>query len=205
MDNIDTLDTNNIDDNPDYVVKMVDKHKDNLINKYNYYYINNNNIVVDFNRLDNNICICNPKNTPLDKLILFYCYLYQNCELCFRNIHCIGMCKEKSYKEIQKMIKENPKNILFNKNHIGFYPLTFVKVLHHILIRDYEYDESNKYNRFNKENQMYLAKIKTHIIDQYVKKDAFEYIKKSSIIGIGNNTKLFQLPYELWEHIFTFI
>ena len=107
--------------------------------------------------------------------------------------------------KIQKMIKENYKNILFNKNHIGFYPLTFVKVLHHILIRDYEYDELNKYNRFNKENQMYLAKIKTHIIDQYIKKDAFEYIKKSSIIGIGNNTKLFQLPYELWEHIFTFI
>ena len=52
---------------------------------------------------------------------------------------------------------------------------------------------------------MYLSKIKTHIVEQYKKREIFEYITKSNIIGIGNNTKLFQLPYELWEHIFTFI
>ena len=50
---------------------------------------------------------------------------------------------------------------------------------------------------------MYLAKIQNDIIVHMRKKKVFRYIKNSN--HIGNDTSLFQLPYEIWEHIFTFI
>jgi len=157
---------------------------------------------------ENDICICNSNNTQLDKLILLYSYLNHNCPLCYPNLSYIEMCKEKTYKEIQKIIKENPKNILFNRNYKNFTPLMLIKVLQYVLVRDYDYlfiSQIHKYKKINKENQMYLAKIQNYIIVHIRKKKAFEYIKKSNIIGIGNNTTLFQLPYEIWVHIFTFI
>ena len=104
------------------------------------------------------------------------------------------------------MIKENPNTILFNRNYKTFTPLILVEVLQYGLVRDYEYlfiSQIHKYKKMNKENQMYLAKIKKYIIIHMRKKDAFEYIKQSRLIG--NNTILFKLPYEIWEHIFTFI
>jgi hypothetical protein len=155
---------------------------------------------------ENDICICNSNNTKLDKLILLYSYLNHNCPLCYPNLSYIDMCKEKTYKEIQNMIKENPKNILYNINYRNLIPLSFVELLQYVLTRDYDYLyilNINKYKKRNKENQMYLAKIKNYIIVHMRKKKAFRYIKKSN--HIGNNAKLLQLPYEIWEHIFTFI
>ena len=173
----------------------------------NLYNINNiDNVDELLINYENDICICNPKNTQLDKLILLYCYLNQNCQRCYPNITYISMCKEQTYKEIQKMIKDNPKNILYNINYRSLIPLAFVELLQYILTRDYDYlfiSQIHKYKKINKENQMYLAKIQNYIIVHMHKKKAFRYIKKSN--HIGNDTSLFQLPYEIWEHIFTFI
>ena len=189
-------------DNMDNMENM--ENMDNVDNLDNAYNIDNiDKVLINYN---NDICICNSKNTPLDKLILLYCYLKHNCPLCYPNISYINMCKEKTYKEIQKIIKENSKNILFTRNYKYFTPLMFVKLLQHVLIRDYEYlfiSNINKYKKRNKENQMYLAKIQNDIIVHMRKKKAFRYIKNSN--HIGNDTSLFQLPYEIWEHIFTFI
>ena len=99
---------------------------DNVDNVDNAYNIDNvDELLINY---QNDICICNPKNTPLDKLILLYCYLKHNCPLCYPNISYINMCKEKTYKEIQNMIKENPKNILYNINYRNLIPLSFVEL-----------------------------------------------------------------------------
>ena len=165
------------------------------------------------------LCRCNKKNTKLDELLLFFCYLFHTCSICYIHydnsdvedyeyeygyIDTFYIYKEQEYKEIQKIIKKNHNNIVFTKNVIGVYPLNFVILLQDILDKYYKEEYTKqKDKKLIEESQLYLEQIKEHIIAQYVKRDAFEYITQSSLIG--NQFAKKQLPYDLWEHIFTFI
>ena len=113
------------------------------------------------------------------------------------------MSKEENYEKTQKMIKEKTK-LIFTKNYLGFYAIDFISVLEHILDRNYKYSYTqNKDKLLIIENLFYLQKIKIDIEYQYDKQEAFEYIINSK--HLGNNTRLMQLPMEMWEYIFTFI
>lgn len=195
---------------------------DNNLYDYEYIdnsYVNDNNELINIDCAD--ICICKSKNTKLDEMILFFCYLYRYCNNCaisyydddieryeYTYGYIVNFCKYKDdeYKKIKKIIKEKP-DFLFNKNYIGFYPLKFINVLQDILEKRYDYKTTEeKDKKLIRENLFYLDKIKEDIKEQGIKKDAFEYITKTTnLIGNNNNASILQLPYELWEHIFSFI
>jgi hypothetical protein len=178
------------------------------------------------NRYDNNntdnsidkICYCNSKNTKLDNLILSFSYLLTDCNKCFIDYGDYSDCEfeyefdgnnEGTYKEFKKLIKQNPE-LVFTKNKFGLYPLELVELLFKTYIDTYNsYDNIHGFANIS---LIYLRKIKNDLLYEYVKYElskrvAFRYIKNSNHIGIGNgnNDKLLQLPYEIWEHIFTFI
>jgi len=199
-----------------YQEALYDIHNDN--DNYSNFYINNNNILID---LDIGVCMCNPKNTELDTLILFFCYLYTDCKIypahsdndidndiddydCnYAYIDDFHISKDINYEKIQKIIKEKTE-FIFMKNYLGFYPLDFIITLEHILDRNYKYTHTkNKDKLLIIENLYYLQKIKIDIDYQYDKLEAFEYIINSN--HIGNDTTQLQLPIEMWEYIFTFI
>ena len=188
---------------------------------YNYIYIDNSYLNDDNKiiNIDDNVCRCNKKNTKLDEMILFFCYLYTDCHNCaisyedddieryeytYGYIVDFRMYKNDTYEKIKKCIKDNP-DLIFKKNYIGFYPLKFINVLQDILEKRYDYKTTiEKDKKLIIENISYLDKIKENIKEQGIKKEAFEYITKTTTL-IGNQFGHQTLPYELWEYIFTFI
>ena len=109
---------------------MIKELYDNDNDTHGNFYMNNDNIIIN---LDDDVCICNLKNTDLDKLILFYCYLYTDCktypydlenndyydyEYNYGYIDNFHISKDINYKKIQKMIKEKTK-LIFTKNYLG--------------------------------------------------------------------------------------
>ena len=162
------------------------------------------------------ICYCNSKNTKLDELILCFSYLLTDCKKCFIDYGDYSDCEfeyefdgnnEGTYKEFKKLIKQNPE-IVFIKNNFGLYPLELVELLFKTYIDTY--NSYDNIHGFAKISLIYLRKIKNDLLYEYVKYEltktvAFRYIKNLKYIGNGNNGKLLQLPYEIWEHIFTFI
>jgi hypothetical protein len=172
-------------------------------------------------------CLCNHNLPSLYRLLLHFSYIYTNCNKCF-----ISRYKYKYRKhiyeyddedkdklelenededeiniQIKNIIKKNPK-ILYIKV-LGFTPLEFINKLDNIL----EEEDNGPYLKYKNHceimtNKNYLYKILKFANFEYLKYEfvkgvAFRYIKNSK--HIGNNATKYQLPYELWEHIFTFI
>ena len=160
------------------------------------------------------ICYCNPKNTKLDELILCFSYLLTDCKKCFIDYGNYSDCEfdyefdgnnKGTYNECKNLIKQHPE-LVFKKNNFGLYPLELVELLFQTYISCYHSYDNIK--GFAKISLTYLRKIKKDLLYEYLKYElvknvAFRYIKNSN--HIGNNSKLLQLPYEIWEHIFTFI
>jgi hypothetical protein len=165
---------------------------------------------------DDGLCHCNPKNTELDKHLLCFSDLFTDCNLCLN--YKIDDTEEHDdneedfntdteYDIIINVIKQNPE-VIFMKNYLGLYPLDFIDLLYDVLQLKYNGNDNGKGTYYALSIQEYLGKIKKTIKYEYLKYDlcksvAFRYIKNSN--HIGNNGKRLQLPYELWEHIFTFI
>lgn len=160
----------------------------------------------------NVICYCNPKNTKLDELILCFSYLLTDCYKCARNYgddndneNEFDGNTESTYQECNTLIVKNPE-LVFTKNKFGLYPLELVELLDQTFMRCYD---SYKYmNGFPKLSYNYLCMIRKDLLRVYIKYEfiksvAFRYIRLSN--HIGKDTSKYQLPYELWEHIFTFI
>jgi hypothetical protein len=160
------------------------------------------------------ICYCNPKNTKLDELILCFSYLLTDCKRCFIDYGNYSDCEfdyefdgnnKGTYNECKKLIKQHPE-LVFKKNNFGLYPLELVELLFQTYISCYHSYDNVK--GFAQISLTYLRKIKNDLLYEYLKYElvknvAFRYIKNSN--HIGNNANLLQLPYEMWEHIFTFI
>lgn len=160
------------------------------------------------------ICYCNPKNTKLDELILCFSYLLTDCKKCFIDYGNYSDCEfdyefdgnnKGTYDKFKNLIKQDPK-LVFTKNNFGLYPLELVELLFQTYI--YCYTSYDNIKGFAQISLTYLRKIKNDLLYEYLKYElvknvAFRYIKNSN--HIGNNSKLLQLPYEIWEHIFTFI
>ena len=160
------------------------------------------------------ICYCNPKNTKLDELILCFSYLLTDCKKCFIDYgdysdsefdYEFDYNTEGTYIECKKVIKQHPE-LVFKQNKFGLYPLELVELIFQNYISCYHNYDNVK--GFAKISLTYLRKIKQDLLYEYLKYElvktvAFRYIKKSNYIG--NNARKYQLPYELWEHIFTFI
>jgi hypothetical protein len=160
------------------------------------------------------ICYCNPKNTKLDELILCFSYLLTDCKKCFIDYGNYSDCEfeyefdgnnKGTYNECKTLIKKYPE-LVFTKNNFGLYPLELVELLFQTYI--YCYHSYDNIKGFAQISLTYLRKIKNDLLYEYLKYElvknvAFRYIKNSN--HIGNNATLLQLPYELWEHIFTFI
>ena len=180
--------------------------------KYNTILYNND--VVYSN--DDGICHCNPKNSELDKLLLCFSDLYTDCKLC--NNYLVNDDEEhdaneqyfntdKAYEEIKKFIQLKPELIL-KKNYMGMYPLEFIHLLYKILRLKHDGNDNGHGTRYALTIKEYLDKITEKIELEYFKYDlrksvAFRYIINAN--HIGTNAKLLQLPYEIWEHIMTFI
>ena len=160
------------------------------------------------------LCYCNPKNTKLDELILCFSYLLTDCKRCFIDYGDYSDCEfdyefdgnnKETYNECKMLIKQHPE-LVFTKNNFGLYPLELVELLFQTYISCY--NSYDNIHGFAKISLNYLRKIKQDLLYEYVKyelvkKYAFRYIKNSN--HIGNNATLYQLPYEIWEHVFTFI
>jgi hypothetical protein len=160
------------------------------------------------------ICYCNPKNTKLDELILSFSYLLTDCRRCFIDYgdysdnefeYEFDGNNKGTYNEFKNLIKQIP-DFVFTKNNVGLYPLELVELLFQTYISCYSSYDNIK--GFANISLTYLRKIKSDLLYEYLKYElvknvAFRYIKNSN--HIGNNAKLLQLPYEIWEHIFTFI
>lgn len=160
------------------------------------------------------ICYCNPKNTKLDELILCFSYLLTDCKKCFIDYGNYNDCEfdyefdgnnKGTYNECKNLIKQHPE-LVFKKNNFGLYPLELVELLFQTYISCYHSYDNVK--GFAQISLNYLRKIKNDLLYEYLKYElvknvAFRYIKNSN--HIGNNANLLQLPYEMWEHIFTFI
>ena len=160
------------------------------------------------------ICYCNPKNTKLDELILCFSYLLTDCKRCFIDYGDYSDSEfdyefdgntKGSYNECKTLIKQHPE-LVFTKNNFGLYPLELVELLFKTYISCYTSYDNIK--GFAKISLNYLRKIKNDLLYEYLKYElvktvAFRYIKNSN--HIGNHATLYQLPYELWDHIFTFI
>ena len=160
------------------------------------------------------ICYCNPKNTELDTLILSFSYLLTDCNKCLRNYR--YDCNYESddefdgnnkgtYQEFKKLIKKKPE-LVFIKNNFGLYPLELVDLIDQTLFECYH--SYSKIRGFAEVSFTFLCKIRNDLWNEYLKAElvksvAFRYIKNSN--HIGNNSKLLQLPMEIWDHIFTFI
>ncbi len=165
---------------------------------------------------DDGICHCNPQNSELDKLLLCFSDLFTDCNLCFNYIKNDteehdekeqDFNTDEAYKEIKSLIQLKPE-IVFIKNYMGLYPLEFINLLYKVLRLKHEGNDNGHGTGYALSIKEYLDKITENILFEYFKYDlcksvAFRYIKNSN--HIGNNAKLFQLPYELWEHIFAFI
>ena len=181
--------------------------------KYSTILYNNDDVV--YNN-DDGLCHCNPKNSELYKLLLCFSDLYTDCNLC--NNYLINDTEEhdanesnfntvEAYKEIKRLIQLKPE-VIFKKNYIGLYPLEFINLLYKILRLKHDGNDNGHGTRYALTIKEHLDKIRENIELEYFKYDlsksvAFRYIKNSN--HIGNNANLFQLPYEIWEHIFTFI
>jgi hypothetical protein len=173
-----------------------------------------NNDIVYSN--DDGICHCNPKNSELDKHLLCFSDLYTDCNLCLNYTHDDreehdkneeSFNTDEAYKEIKNLITQKPE-LVFKKNYMGMYPLEFINLLYKVLRLKHDGNDNGKGTLYALSIKEHLDKIIHTIELEYFKYDllksvAFRYIKNSN--HIGNNAKLFQLPYELWEHIFTFI
>jgi hypothetical protein len=156
------------------------------------------------------ICYCNPKNTKLDELILCFSYLLTDCKKCFidygdDNENEFDSNTEGTYNEFKTLILSKPE-LVFTKNNIGLYPLELVELLFQTYISCYHSYDNIK--GFAQISLTYLRKIKNDLLYEYLKYElvknvAFRYIKNSN--HIGNKSSKFQLPMEMWEHIFTFI
>ena len=180
--------------------------------KYNTILYNND--VVYSN--DDGICHCNPKNSELDKLLLCFSDLYTDCKLC--NNYLVNDDEEhdaneqyfntdKAYEEIKKLIQLKP-DLVFKKNYMEMYPLEFINLLYKILKLKHDGNDNGHGTRYALTIKEYLDKITEKIELEYFKYDlrksvAFRYIINAN--HIGTNAKLLQLPYEIWEHIMTFI
>ena len=171
---------------------------------YSYYGIREDKHKIGNNIKDinsNEICYCNPKNTELDKLILCFSYLLTDCSKCVidygdDNENEFDYNTESTYQECKLLIKQNP-DLVFTKNNFGLYPIEFVDLLDQTFLSCYEsYDNING---FAKKSFNYVCKIRNDL----EKSAAFQYIIKSNHIGCNSNE--YQLPIEIWEHIFTFI
>ena len=165
---------------------------------------------------DEGICHCNPKNSEFDKLLLCFSDLYTDCKLCNnylvddkieRDSNEENFNTDEAYEEIINLIQLKPE-VVFMKNYIGLYPLEIIDLLYEILQIKHDSNDNGKGIRYALVLKEYLDKIKENIKFEYFKYDlckrnAFEYIKNYN--HIGNNTTRLQLPYEIWEHVFTFI
>jgi hypothetical protein len=165
---------------------------------------------------DDGICHCNPKNTELDKLLLCFSDLYTDCKLC--NNYLVDDNEEhdaneenfntdEAYKEIKTLIQLKPE-VVFMKNYMGMYPLEFIDLLYKVLRLKHDGNDNGHGTGYALSIKEHLNKIQKMIELEYFKYDllkivAFRYIKNAN--HIGNNAKLFQLPHEIWQHIFTFI
>ena len=88
------------------------------------------------------------------------------------------------------------------------YPLDFINLLYKVLRLKHDGNINGAGTGYALSIKEYLNKIEDYIELEYFKYDlrksvAFRYIKNSNYIG--NNSSQFQLPMEMWEHIFTFI
>jgi hypothetical protein len=165
---------------------------------------------------DDGLCHCNPKNSELDKHLLCFSDLFTDCNLCLNytkddteehDNNEEDFNTDEAYDKIKKLINLNPE-IIFKKNYIGLYPLEFINLLYKILRLKHEGNDNGHGTGYALSIKEHLDKITETILFKYFQYDlcksvAFRYIKNSN--HIGNNAKLLQLPYELWEHIFTFI
>ena len=180
--------------------------------KYTTILYSNDNVYTNADGL----CHCNPKNTELDKHLLCFSDLFTDCKLC--NNYLVDDKKEhdanekyfttdEAYKEIKNLIQIKPE-LVFMKNYIGMYPLEFINLLYKVLRLKHDGNDNGRGTGYALSIKEHLDKIKEDILFNYFKYDlrksvAFRYIKYSN--HIGNNAKLLQLPYEMWEYIFTFI
>ena len=165
---------------------------------------------------DDGMCHCNPKNTEFDKLLLCFSDLYTDCNLCLnytnddREEHDANendFNTDEAYKEIKTLIQLKPE-LIFMKNYMGMYPLEFIDLLYKVLRLKHDGNNNGIGTGYALAIKEYFNKIQKRIEFEYFKYDlcksvAFRYIKNYN--HIGNNAKLFQLPYELWQYIFTFI
>jgi hypothetical protein len=109
--------------------------------------------------------------------------------------------------KIKNIIKKNPE--ILKIKFMNMTPLEFINRL--VKILDIETTDPYLKHRVYTEiraNQYYLYEIKKYGEFEYLKYElvktvAFKYIKNANHIGIDGS--LLQLPYEIWEHIFTFI
>jgi hypothetical protein len=156
------------------------------------------------------ICYCNPKNTELDTLIICFSYLLTDCKKCFIDYgdddeNEFDYNTEGTYNECKTLIISKPE-LVFTKNNFGLYPLELVELLFQTYISCYgSYDNIKGFAIIS---LRYLRRIKSDLLYEYLKYElvknvAVRYIKNSN--HIGNNSKLLQLPYEIWDHVFTFI
>ena len=180
--------------------------------KYTTILYSNDNVYTN----DDGLCHCNPKNTELDKHLLCFSDLFTDCKLC--NNYLVDDKKEhdanesdfntdEAYDEIKNLIQIKPE-VIFTKNYMGMYPLDLIYLLYKVLRLKHDGNDNGRGTGYALSIKEHLDKIKEDILFNYFKYDlrksvAFRYIKHSN--HIGNNAKLLQLPYELWEHIFTFI
>jgi len=165
---------------------------------------------------DDGICHCNPKNSELDKHLLCFSDLFTDCNLCLnytkddREDHDDNeqdFNTDEAYKEIKKLINLKPE-LVFKKNYMGLYPLEFINLLYKVLRLKHDGNDNGHGTRYALSIKEHLDKITENILFEYFKYDlcksvAFRYIKNSN--HIGNNATKYKLPYEIWEHIFTFI
>jgi hypothetical protein len=174
-------------------------------------------------------CVCNPNLPSLYRLLLHFSYVYTTCDTCHtvkykykhrRYIYENEDLQDHTYSgelenedlediilQIKNSIKQNPK-VLFIKV-MDLTPLELITRLNTILEEEHN-DPFLKYMYHCqiRMNQCDLDHIQKFAKFEYLKYElvttvAYRYIQNSN--HIGNNGKLFQLPYELWEHIFTFI
>jgi len=172
-------------------------------------------------------CICNTNLPSLYRLLLHFSYIYTDCEECsssrykykYRR-HVYEYEDEDKYKsklenedseeiiiQIKNLIKKNPK--ILKIKIIDMTPLELINSLDKILY----VEDTHPFLKYREHceirtHQHTLYEILKFANFEYLKYElvktvAFTYIKNSN--HIGNNSKLLQLPYEIWEHIMTFI
>ena len=210
---LDLIDNNN--SNYEYYVNYTGDWKYGRI-KYTTILYSNDNVYNNIYSNNDGLCHCNPKNSELDKHLLCFSDLYTDCNLCLNYTHDDKeehdaneehFNTDEAYEEIKRLIKLKPE-LVFKKNYMGIYPIEFINLLYKVLQLKHAGNDNGKGTRYALSIKEHLDKIKEDILFEYFKYDlrksvAFRYIKNSN--HIGNNAKLLQLPYELWEHIFTFI